>query len=85
MTDFAHRLTLDKIGDGDRLDLVADEKERAEVARRLGLLGIERMDAHVILARDGDRVLAKGRVKAALDQACVATGEPVRALIDEPC
>ena len=84
MTDFAHRLTLDKIGDGDRLDLVADEKERAEVARRLGLLGIERMDAHVILARDGDRVLAKGRVKAALDQACVATGEPVRALIDEP-
>lgn len=84
MTDFAHRLTLDKIGDGDRLDLIADEAERAEVTHRLNLLGIERLEAHVILTRDGERISAKGRVKAALDQACVATGEPVRALIDEP-
>lgn len=83
MNDFAHRLTLDKIGDGDRLDLVADEAERTEVARRLNLLGLERLEAHVILARDGERISAKGRVKAALDQACVATGEPVRALVDE--
>ncbi|HVL78009.1 MAG TPA: DUF177 domain-containing protein [Sphingomicrobium sp.] len=82
--DFAHRLTLDQIRDGDRLDLVAGEAERRAVAERLGLASLERLEAHAILARTGDVVRATGRVQAALDQSCVVTGEPVAALVDQP-
>ena len=84
MSDFAHRLPLDQIRDGDRLDIVADEQERAAIADRLGLLSLDRLEAHAALSRDGDRLLATGRLKASLEQACVATGEAVPAHIDEP-
>lgn len=84
MSDFAHRLALDQIRDGDRLDMVADDEERRSVADRLGLLSLERFEAHAVLSRDGQKVRANGRLKAALDQSCVATGEPVPAHIDEP-
>ena len=85
MTDrFAHHLRLDQIHDGDRLDLVADEAERAAIAKRLGLAGLACLDAHVTLARNGDVVRAEGRLAAALDQNCVVTGDPVAAHVDEP-
>lgn len=84
MTDFAHRLAFHQLRDGQRLDLVADEAERAAVADRLALAGLERFDAHVTLEREGEKVRAKGRIKAALTQSCVASGEPVPAHVDEP-
>ena len=84
MSDFAHRLSLDQIRDGDRLDIVADDEERRDVAERLGLLNLDRFEAHAVLSRDGQKVRANGRLKAALDQSCVATGEAVPAHIDEP-
>ena len=83
MTDFAHRLTLDQIRDGDRLDLVADAAERAAVAARLDLASLDRLDAHCVLRREGTTVLASGRVKASLEQRCVATGDPLLAHVDE--
>lgn len=83
MSDFAHRLQLDQIRDGDRIDLHGDEAECAAVAERLGLLTLSRLEAHAVLDKDGNRVRAKGRVKAALEQPCVATGDPVPAMIDE--
>ena len=83
MTDFAHRLNLAQIRDGDRLDLSADEGERTAIAERLDLPTVARFDAHVALSRDGDRVHARGRIKAQLEQSCVATGDPVPASIDE--
>ena len=82
--DFAHRLRLDQIRDGQRLDLVADEAERKAVAERLGLPRIERFEAHAALSRVGEVVRARGRVAAALEQSCVVTGEPVAAHVDEP-
>jgi uncharacterized metal-binding protein YceD (DUF177 family) len=84
VSDFEHRLPLDRIRDGDRVDLSADESECAAIADRLGLLRLDRLDAHAVLARDGDKVRATGRIKAALEQSCVATGEPVPAHVDEP-
>ena len=85
MTDrFAHQLRLDQIRDGERLDLVADEAECRAIAGRLDLERLERMDAHVTLAREGEIVRAEGRLLAALDQSCVVTGEPVSAHVDEP-
>ena len=85
MTDrFAHNLRLDQLRDGDRLELAADDGERAAIAKRLDLAGLDRLEAHVCLECMGDIVRAKGRLVAALDQSCVVTGEPVAAHIDEP-
>ena len=85
MTDrFAHHLRLDQIGDGERLDLVADEAERRSVSDRLGLGRLDRLEAHVTLTRAGAVVRAEGRIVARLEQCCVVTGEPVGAHIDEP-
>jgi len=83
MKDFGHRLTLDRIRDGDRLDLVADAAECAAICERLGLASLDRLDAHAVLARDGERIGASGRLKAALEQRCVATGEPLPVHVDE--
>jgi uncharacterized metal-binding protein YceD (DUF177 family) len=83
LSDFAHRLVLDQIRDGDRMDIVADDDERRAVAERLGLVNLDRFEAHAVLSRDGQKVRVSGRLKAALDQSCVATGEPVPAHIDE--
>jgi uncharacterized metal-binding protein YceD (DUF177 family) len=85
MTDrFAHHLRLDQIRDGERVDLMADEAERAAIAKRLDLPRIERIEAHVTLTKTGDIVRASGRLGAALAQSCVVTNEPVPAHIDEP-
>src|SRR5947199_9140120 len=85
MTDrFAHHLRLDRIGDGERLDLTADEDERSAIARRLGLGALSCLEAHAALSRDGEVVRARGRLAAALEQSCVVTNAPVPAHIHEP-
>lgn len=81
---FAHQLRLDQIRDGERLDLVADEGERSAIAKRLGLVSLHRLEAHVALARTGAIIRADGRLLATVDQSCVITGDPVAAHIDEP-
>ena len=85
MTDrFAHSLRLDRIHDGQRLDLVADEAERKSIAKRLGLISLDRLEAHANLTRTGQIVRAEGRLVAGLDQSCVVTGDAVAAHVDEP-
>ena len=85
MTDeFAHRLPLNQIRDGERIELNADERERTKVAERLGLRSLDRLEAHATLERKGEIVRARGRLKAGLGQSCVVTGEPVEAHADEP-
>lgn len=81
---FAHELRLDQIRDGERLDLVADEAERASVAKRLALLSLNRLEAHACLIRTGQVVRAEGRIVAALDQSCIVTGIRLAAHVDEP-
>jgi uncharacterized metal-binding protein YceD (DUF177 family) len=82
--DFAYRLPLDRIRDGERVDLSAGQSERRAIADRLGVPAIERLEAHAVLKRAGDAILAEGRVAARLEQSCVVTGEPVAAHVDEP-
>ena len=82
--DFGHRLRIDSIAHGQRVDIVADEAERAAVAARLRIESLQRLEAHAVLERDGSQVRARGRVRAALEQACIATGEPVPEHVDEP-
>lgn len=81
---FAQALRIDSIRDGERLDVAADGAARAAIAERLGLTRLDRLEAHVVLERNGATILAKGRVLASLDQSCVITGDPVAAHVDEP-
>ncbi|MEJ7776505.1 MAG: DUF177 domain-containing protein [Sphingomicrobium sp.] len=82
--DFAHRLRLDSIAHGQRLDLIADEAERKAIAERLRLASLGRLEAHAVLEREGTQVRASGRIRAALEQSCIASGEPVVEHVDEP-
>lgn len=81
---FGHKVALDRVRDGERIELVADEEERTAIAKRLGLPSLDRLDAHATLARDGDRIRATGRLRASLEQSCIATGSPVAEHVDEP-
>lgn len=85
MTDrFAHALRLDRIHDGERMELVADDDERRSIADRFGLDSIDSLQAHIGLTRKGATVRAEGRLFGSLQQSCVVTGEPVPAHVDEP-
>ena len=85
MTDrFAHHLRLDQIRDGERIDLTADETERAAICGRLGIEAVDRLDAHASLSRDGDVVRVEGRLAASLTQSCVITRDPVATHVDQP-
>jgi uncharacterized metal-binding protein YceD (DUF177 family) len=84
MSEFCNRSALDRIRDGDSVELNAGDEERSAIAERLGLISLDRLEAHLTLNRDGETVTARGRVRAALTQSCVATGEPVPGHIDEP-
>ncbi|GAA3999058.1 DUF177 domain-containing protein [Sphingomonas humi] len=79
------KLSLAAIRDGQRIEVHADEAERAAVAERLDLPGLERLEATLTLTlnRDGETIRAEGRLRASVTQACVATGEPVPAMVDE--
>jgi uncharacterized metal-binding protein YceD (DUF177 family) len=81
--DFAHRIPLNQIRDGERIDIIANECERSRIAERLDLRSLDRLEAHATLDRKGAIVRARGRLKAILCQNCVVTGEPVEASADE--
>lgn len=81
---FALALPIAAIRGGERIDLVADSAECAAISAHLGLAGLHAFQAHAVLERDGEAVSARGRLKARLEQACVASGEPVPERIDEP-
>lgn len=79
----ASTLPLGTLRDGQRVEYKADEAELAAVAERLDLLGLERLEAVLTFHSEGARLRAEGRLRAAVTQSCVATGEPVPAMIDE--
>ena len=81
--DFTCRMPIDRVRDGTRIDLVASEADRAAIARQIGLIAIGRLEAHVVLEHRGAVIVARGRIKAAIEQACVASGEPVPGYVDE--
>lgn len=65
--------------------LEAEPKERLAMAERWGVVRVDSVSAVLELTRwkrDGVRI--KGRVRAAIEQSCVVTLEPVASTIDEP-
>lgn len=83
--EFSRPLQVETIGaEPRRIELAAEGHERDALARRFGLLGLDRLEAALDVHRAGEEISVAGRLRAAAVQACVATGEPVASAIDEP-
>jgi uncharacterized metal-binding protein YceD (DUF177 family) len=83
--EFSRTVRIDAIGEQARpMEIAADQDERAALAARFGLIGLARLEAALTLSRKGEEVAVRGRLAAAVTQACVATAEPVAAEVDAP-
>ncbi len=83
--EFSRPVRIDTLGEGNRsIAIEADEGERAALAARFGLLSLASLTAEAELRREGDVIIAEGRLRATAEQACVASGAPVPASVDEP-
>lgn len=83
--EFSHIVKLDEIGAGaSDIRLSADLAARNGLVIRFGLVALDSLTADVAVSRDAKGVLVTGRIGAVLSQYCVATGDPVRAVLDEP-
>jgi uncharacterized metal-binding protein YceD (DUF177 family) len=83
--EFSRPIRIDTLGEAPRtIAIEAEAAERAALAERFGYLAIESLSADVALARKGEAVIACGALRAALTQACVASGEPVDERVDAP-
>ena len=82
--EFSRPVRADTLGTEPRtIRLEAGPDERVALARRFGLPEIARLAAEATLVRKNEEIVATGRIDAAVTQSCVATGEPVEAVIDE--
>jgi uncharacterized metal-binding protein YceD (DUF177 family) len=82
--EFSRTVRIDTLGATARpLSIGANEEERAALAGRFGLQGIERLSAEAELSRHGDAVSASGSLSARVTQSCVATGAPVPEAVEE--
>ena len=83
--EFSRPIRLDTIGETARvITIEADDQERTALARRFGLVRLDRLDAEGAIRRDGEIMFVEGRLRAAVTQSCVASGEPVDATVDAP-
>ena len=65
------------------VEIEANEDERGALARRFGLVSLEQLVATLTLTAEKDDVLVDGTIKARVEQACVASGDPIPVSLDE--
>lgn len=83
--EFSRPVRVDTIGETARaLNVEAEEVERIDLARRFGLVAIDRLTAEMNLVRKGDEVAMTGSLSARVTQSCVATGADLEAALEEP-
>lgn len=77
--EFSRIVSPDRLGGGPVSEsLEASDAERDAVARRLGILSVDRLAAQATIKSVGGRLFrVQGRWEAELQQACVVTLEPV--------
>ncbi len=80
--EFSRDFDVTGLGNGETVvEIAADAGERAALARRFGVAGIESLAATVRLERDGDAVRLSAHFVADVVQSCVVTLEPVASRI----
>lgn len=83
--EWSRILEVEKIGsDARTVTFEASEQERADLARRMGLISVEKAQASVTVQRVGGGIIhALGMVRADLTQSCVVSLGPVPAHIED--
>jgi hypothetical protein len=83
--EFSHLVDAARIGDAESVyRIAADTGERAALAQRFDLLGLDRLEAEVRLKRLGGGLFRlTAALSAAAVQACVVTAEPVASTVTE--
>lgn len=83
--EFSRPVLIDTLGEQPRtMAIAAEPAERAALARRFGLPGLDRLEAELAISRAGDQVAVAGTLRAELVQACVASGAAVPAALIVP-
>lgn len=83
--EFSRPERVDMIGSRPAtVTITADAAERAALAVRFGLVSVERLTAVLALQAEAAEIAVTGRVEADVVQACVITGVPLSAHVDEP-
>jgi uncharacterized metal-binding protein YceD (DUF177 family) len=84
MNEFSRTVRIDTLGAGQRrVEIQADEAERAALAKRFGIPAIHCLSAEALVSRNGEAVRAEGILRATVTQSCVATDAPVENEIEE--
>lgn len=81
-SEFPRRFDVRQI-EGKAVRLVASEEERKALARRFELVSISRLEADLVLARDGSAVDANGALSADIVQSCAVSGDDLPVSINE--
>jgi uncharacterized metal-binding protein YceD (DUF177 family) len=83
--EFSRLVPLTRLGpEPFRQDIAANEDERAALARRFGLVSLDRLAASVELVREsGGTILLRAEFTAAFAQDCVVSLEPVAGEVSE--
>ena len=63
--------------------LVANAEERLALARRFGIVRIDRLEAEIVLQRDGQALDATGTLNADLVQSCAVSAEDLPVTVRE--
>jgi uncharacterized metal-binding protein YceD (DUF177 family) len=66
------------------LAIAADEAERKALARRFGLIAVDRLEAELSLAAEGEAIEASGTLRAEVVQTCAVSGDDLPVTIEEP-
>ena len=83
--EFSRPVRIDTLGGEPRaMDIAAEPAERQELARRFGLLALDRLEAALAISRRDDEIALEGTLRAEVSQACVASGAPVPASLIVP-
>ena len=83
--EWSHNIDAHTLPDaGVAIEIAADAQARADLARRLGVSGIENLCADVQVKRNAMLYHVTGTVRARVTTPCVVTSVPVVQDIDEP-
>jgi uncharacterized metal-binding protein YceD (DUF177 family) len=83
--EFSRIIPLSRLGSEPlRQRIAADEPERTALARRFGLVSLDRLEATIELAREvGGTILLRAEFDAAFAQECIVTLDPVAGSLHE--
>jgi uncharacterized metal-binding protein YceD (DUF177 family) len=85
MSEFPHPMTAAEARrQAGPLHLTATPEECTAIAARFGLIALDRLEADLLFTCDGDSIGITGSLLADVVQSCVATGEPLPALVATP-